>query len=74
MPLEICKLSRAAQELKICKEEYKPSPNRGYCPSQSMSFYGYKLHAVCSFDGVFHSIDLTKTSVHDIHYLQDVKD
>lgn len=72
MPLEVCKLSRS-NRAKICKEEYDTSPNRGYCASQSMSFYGYKLHAVCSFEGVFHSIDLTKASVHDIHYLQDIK-
>ncbi len=49
------------------------SPNQGYCASQSMHFYGYKLHAVCSFEGIFHSLDLTKASVHDIKYLEDVK-
>lgn len=38
-----------------------------------MHFYEYKLHAICSFEGVFHSIDLTKASVHDIKYLEDVK-
>lgn len=72
MPLEVCKLSRS-NRAKICKEQYETSPNQGYCASQSMYFYGYKLHAVCSFEGVFHSIDLTKASVHDIRYLEDVK-
>ena len=38
-----------------------------------MYFYGYKLHAVCSLDGVFTSVDLTPASVHDIHFLQDIK-
>lgn len=38
-----------------------------------MSFYGYKLHAVCSVNGVFQSIDLSAASVHDIHYLKDIR-
>ncbi len=38
-----------------------------------MSFYGYKLHAICSLNGVFQSIDISPASVHDIHFLKDVK-
>jgi hypothetical protein len=38
-----------------------------------MDYYGYKLHAVCTVDGVFTDFDLTKASVHDIHYLKDIK-
>lgn len=38
-----------------------------------LTFYGYKLHAVCSINGVFQSFDLSPASVHDIHYLQDIK-
>ena len=38
-----------------------------------MYFYGYKLHAVCNREGVFADFDLTKASVHDIHYLKDIK-
>ena len=38
-----------------------------------MYFYGYKLHAVCNREGVFSDFDLTKASVHDIHYLKDIK-
>jgi len=72
MPLEVCKLSRATRS-KICKEQEKATPNRGYCASQGVSFYGYKLHAICSVAGVFHSFDLSPASVHDIHYLKDIK-
>ena len=32
-----------------------------------MYYYGYKLHAVCSLRGVFQSVDLTPTNVHDVH-------
>jgi hypothetical protein len=72
MPLEVTKLSRSNRS-KICKEDYRLAPDKGYCASQHMYFYGYKLHAVCSLAGVFKSFDITKASVHDILYLQDVK-
>jgi hypothetical protein len=73
MPLEVCKLSRSSRT-KVCKEDYYSSPDKGFCASQQMHFYGYKLHAVCSLNGVFESIDISKASVHDIHYLKDIKE
>lgn len=73
MPLEVCKISRSMR-CKICKENLKTSPNRGYCASQQLHYYGYKLHAVCSIGGVFQSFDLTPADVHDIHYLKDIKE
>ncbi len=72
MPLEVTKLSRSLRS-KICKEEFYTAPNKGYCASQKMHYYGYKIHAVCSVEGVFKSFDLSKASVHDIHYLKDIK-
>jgi len=72
MPLEACKLSRSSRS-KICKEDFHSAPDRGFCASQQMHFYGYKLHAVCSVQGVFKSLDISKASVHDIHYLKDIK-
>src|SRR5690606_1092354 len=72
MPLEICKIARS-QRSKICKEADYALPNKGYCASQNMHFYGYKLHAVCSVQGVFQIFDLSPASVHDIHYLKDIK-
>ena len=73
MPLEVTKLSRSSRST-ICKESYDTAPNRGFCASQNMSYYGYKIHAVCSINGVFKSFDISKASVHDIHYLKDIKD
>ncbi len=73
MPLEICKLSRE-QRNKMGKESERHSPDKGYCASQKKYFYGYKLHSVCSAAGVIDSLDLTKASVHDVHYLKDVKE
>lgn len=72
MPLEVCKLSRSTRS-RICKETYATAPSKGYCAAQKMYYYGYKLHAVCTLEGVIKSFDLTKAAVHDIHYLKDVK-
>lgn len=72
MPLEICKLSRANRN-QMGKESEYHQPDKGYCASQKKYFFGYKLHSVCSAAGVIESLDLTKASVHDIHYLKDVK-
>ena len=73
MPLEICKISRE-QRNKMGKESAHHSPDKGYCASQKKYFYGYKLHSVCSAAGVIQSLDLTRASVHDVHYLKDVKE
>jgi len=73
MPLEVCKYSRASRS-NICKSDLETAPDRGFCASQNMRYYGYKLHAVCSVAGVFESVDISKASVHDIHYLKDIKD
>ncbi|KAA6334433.1 hypothetical protein EZS27_017241, partial [termite gut metagenome] len=72
MPVEICRLSRSSR-CRICKEDLHTYPDKGYCATQKIYYYGYKLHAICTIEGVFLDFDLTKASVHDIHYLQDVK-
>jgi len=72
MPLEICKLSRSYRS-KVCKEDVYTFPDKGYCAAQGIHYYGYKLHAICSIEGVFQSIDLSPASVHDINYLKDIK-
>ena len=72
MPLEVCKLSKSNRS-RICKENVETYPNKGYCATQKLNYYGYKLHAVCSIEGVFSDFDLTPASVHDIHYLKDIK-
>lgn len=71
MPLEICKMARM-QRNKMGKEHEYTAPDRGYCASQGKWFYGYKLHCACSPSGVIESLDLSRASVHDIHYLKDV--
>ncbi len=72
MPLEICKFARH-RRIKICKKEFETAPSKGFCASQNNWFYGYKLHGVCSINGIFHSLDITKAGVHDIHFLKNIK-
>lgn len=72
MPLEVFKFSRSSRS-RICKETHYALPNRGYYTSQKMHYYGYKFHVVCSVEGVFQSLHISPASVHDIHYLKDIK-
>ena len=71
-PMEVCLPSRS-KRCSMGKKDFADAPSIGYCASQGMYSYGYKQHAVCGLSGVIHSFDLTKASVHDIHYLKDVK-
>lgn len=71
-PIEVCRISRSGRN-KIGKRDYERAPSKGFCASQNRYYYGYKLHTVCGIKGVIHSFDLTKASVHDIHYLNDLK-
>lgn len=72
MPLEICKLSRAKRS-RTCQEDEYSSPDYGYCAAQAMHYFGFKLHAVCTPEGLVKMFDISKASVHDIQYLQDVQ-
>ena len=73
MPMPICKFVRA-KRIKICKEDYNTSPEYSYCASQKLSYYGYKLHAVCSARFTIKHFDLSKANHHDINYIQDIRD
>ena len=53
--------------------DYAKAPDFGYCASQGIYFFGYKLHALCGLSGVIHSYELSKASVHDINYLKDIR-
>ena len=72
-PIEVCRVSRG-NRCKMGKDgDFALSPDFGYCASQGIYFFGYKLHALCGLSGVIHSYDLSKASVHDINYLKDIK-
>ena len=71
-PVPVCRIARA-KRCKLGKLNLDTAPSFGFCASQNMYYYGYKLHALCGITGVIHSYDLSKAAVHDIHYLQKLK-
>ena len=71
-PIEVCRLARASR-CKMGCTDYSSAPAMGYCATQDMYYFGYKLHAVCGLSGVIHSYDMTQANVHDINYMKDVK-
>lgn len=71
-PIEICKISRANRSGICSTEEVKPA--FGYCAAQKSRYFGYKLHAVCDKNGIFHSFDFTPANVHDVNFLNDIKE
>lgn len=71
-PIPVCRNARA-KRCRMGAGNYEMAPARGYCASQQMYFYGYKLHALCGLSGVIHSYELSKGNVHDIHYLKELK-
>ena len=71
-PVKVCQNARA-NRCQIGKDDIEHAPAWGYCASQKMYYYGYKLHALCGVTGVIHSYDMTATNVHDLQYLRDVQ-
>lgn len=71
MPLEVCKMARKEKSI-FTKEEDIIAPDKGYCASQDKWYFGYKLHAACSPSGVVQTLTITKASVHDSNYLEDL--
>lgn len=71
-PVKVCQNARA-NRCKMGRDNPDALPAKGYCASQQMYYYGYKLHAICGISGVIHSYDMTPANVHDINYLDDAK-
>lgn len=71
-PVAICKTSRANRSTICSTDAIKPA--FGYCAAQKTRYFGYKLHAVCDKNGIFHSFDFLPANVHDVNYLTDVKE
>lgn len=72
IPVPVCQIAREKRS-KICRETFETAPDKGYSAVSKSYYYGYKFHLVTSVRGVFSSMDLSKASVHDVHYLSDVK-
>ena len=72
IPIPICKNARMTRS-KICQEGFETAPDKGYSAVHRSWYYGFKLHLATSVKGVYSSMDLTKASVHDIHFLKNIK-
>ncbi|RKR83876.1 DDE family transposase [Mucilaginibacter gracilis] len=71
MPLRLCRFARK-NWVKIGAQHHYIKPNVGYCASQDEYYFGYKLHAVCSFEGAVQFFDVTPASYHDVNYLDSI--
>jgi hypothetical protein len=72
IPVPICRNARINRS-KICKDDFETAPDRGYSAVNKSYFYGYKLHLATSIRGVYSSMELTKASIHDVRFLNEVK-
>lgn len=57
----------------ICRKQFHTAPDKGYSATLDHYYIGYKLHVVLTLDGTYHSMELTKASVHDSQYLKEIK-
>jgi hypothetical protein len=72
IPVPICKIARE-KRCKICMEDYETAPDKGYSAVTKSYFFGFKLHLAISIRGIYSSMELTKASIHDIHFLNELK-
>jgi hypothetical protein len=61
MPLPVCKRVRARRCKKVRGKAYC-----GYCAAKREKFFGWRLHLICTPDGVPVSFDLLPASEHDL--------
>ena len=71
-PIPVCRFARA-KRCRLGKNDFDTAPNYGFCAAQNTHYYGYKLHALCGLSWVIHSYDLSKASVDDRYWIQDLK-
>lgn len=72
MPVPVCKIARE-KRCKFGGGSFESKPDKGYSAVTKQYYYGYKLHLITSASGIFHSMDLTKASVHDVNVLKELK-
>ncbi|MBD3749668.1 MAG: IS982 family transposase [Sphingobacteriales bacterium] len=72
IPLPVCKLAREKQ-LRACRHHFETAPDKGYSAVYKQYYIGYKLHLMIGMNGVYQGMEMTKASVHDIHYLNEIK-
>lgn len=61
MPLPVCKRARARR----CKK-VRGKPYCGHCAAKREKFFGWRLHLICTAEGIPVSFDLLPASEHDL--------
>lgn len=71
-PIPVCRNSRAKRSKLECYD-YAKAPRFGYCASQKMYYFGYKLHVLNGISGVIHSYEITPANIDDREILKELK-
>lgn len=61
MPVPVCRRARARRSRKLRGKEFC-----GYCAAKREKFFGWRLHLVCTTDGVPVAFDLVPGGLHDL--------
>jgi hypothetical protein len=72
IPVPVAHIARE-YSTKVCRERFATAPDKGYSAVYDQYYIGYKLHLVVSLKGVYQTMDMTKASAGDVHYLKDIK-
>lgn len=72
IPIPVVQFAREKRS-KICKKDFDTSPDKGYSAVSKSYYFGYKLHLATTLNGTFMSMDISKASVHDVHFLNTIK-
>jgi len=60
-PLQVCEFGRA----NFCRSFSGRGASYGVCPSKKLTYYGYKVHALCTTNGFITDFVLTSANVDD---------
>lgn len=72
IPVPVAHIARE-HSTTVCREAFRTAPDKGYSAITDQYYIGYKLHLVVTLDGVYHSMEMTPASVHDVHYLKELR-
>jgi hypothetical protein len=61
MPVPVCKRARAWRCRKVRGKDFC-----GYCPAKKEAFFGWRLHLICTPEGIPVSFDLVPGGLHDL--------
>jgi hypothetical protein len=67
MPVPVCKRARARRCRKVRGKAFC-----GYCAPKREKFFGWRLHLICTADGIPVSFDLLPASAHDLTPLHEL--